>query len=258
MLRQLLMVGAIILYTGCSSKNENAMEKSFKEVIDLGTQMQKTEKVKIVQKGEVKIFLIASYLNGEESAAEEDDKIREKFVISLYQVDDGNITLDSLINADQNITINIPYPESDKRFTRAEKKKRKKGMDKLPVVVKKLSPGDPLLKNIPMINSWSKYYYVEFPPTPKKRFTLTYQNRIYGKIPMPKVSKKSKVKQDKKQNKKSISRVDNNTTVKKKTKLIDKTDSNLSKKIPKQKYYKYRLKFTKKPKYLYSSHKKLF
>ncbi len=237
MLKQLLLVGAVILYAGCSSKNEDAMEKSFEKVIDRGTQMQKTEKIKIIQNDEVKVFLLASYLNGEESAAEEDDTINEKFVVGLYLIDDGNMTREGLINADQNLTINIPYPESDKKFTDEEKMKRKQGMDKLPTTVKKLSSGDPLLKNIPMINSWSTYYYVEFPPTPKKQFSLTYQNRIYGKKPMPMLPAVPKTKQHKKHTEKAGSQ----------------TDSSLT-----PQYYQYRLNFTKQPKYLYGSHKKLF
>jgi len=171
MLRGLFLIGVILFFAGCSSKEENRMNKSFGKVSDFGAGMQKTENIKLREDGEVKIFLTASYLNGKESILDEDKIIKEKFIVGLYQADDVNHT--GLINADQNLTINIQYPKSDKEFTKKEEIKRNKGIDKLPVFVKKLSLDDPLLENVPLVNTWNEYYYVEFPHTKRKKFSLT-------------------------------------------------------------------------------------
>ncbi|MEA3457032.1 MAG: hypothetical protein U9R26_11040 [Campylobacterota bacterium] len=235
MFRELLLIGLIILFAGCSSKDENRMDRSFVKIRDFGEGMQKTENIKLSQDGEVKIFLTATYLNGEESIVDEDNKIKEKFIIGFYQADDVNFT--GLINPDQNLTINIKYQKSDKEYTRAEKIERKKGVDKLPVAVKKLSLNDPLLKYIPLVNTWNNYYYVEFPHTERKTFALTYQNKVYGK------KKKKKNKKEKKTTKGDA-----------KAKQEKKKDE----KIKKQEYKKYKLNFSKKAKYLYQKSKKLF
>ena len=134
MLRGLFLIGVILFFAGCSSKEENRMNKSFVKVSNFGAGMQKTENIKLREDGEVKIFLTASYLNGKESILDEDKIIKEKFIVGLYQADDVNHT--GLINADQNLTINIQYPKSDKEFTKKEEIKRSKGMDKLPLSVK--------------------------------------------------------------------------------------------------------------------------
>ena len=255
MLRGLFLIGVILFFAGCSSKEENHMNRSFGKVSDFGAGMQKTENIKLSKEGEVKIFLTATYLNGEESAADDDKKIKEKFIVGLYQSDDVNYT--GLINTDQNLTINIQYPKSDKEFTRAEKIERRKGVDKLPVSVKELSLDDPLLKNIPLVNTWNSYYYVEFPHTERKMFSLTYQNRVYGKIPM----KKSKRKKDKKKKEKKLAKRDTKAKQEKNQKTKDRKKKSIKekdKKAEKQEYKKYELKFSKKGKYLYQKSKNLF
>jgi len=233
---------------GCGSIHEKRMNRSFDKVSDFGAGMQKTENIKLSEDGEVKIFLTATYLNGEESILDDDKKIKEKFIIGLYQADDVNHT--GLINEDQNLTINIKYPKSDEEFTREERIERRKGIDKLPVSVKKLSLDDPLLKNIPMVNTWNDYYYVEFPHTERKVFSLTYQNKVYGKKKKKKKNKKKKDEKDK--TKKKVTKEDT------KTKQTKKKDKAKKEKAEKQEYKKYRLKFSKKGMYLYQKSKNLF
>jgi len=233
---------------GCGSIHEKRMNRSFDKVSDFGAGMQKTENIKLSEDGEVKIFLTATYLNGEESILDDDKKIKEKFIVGLYQADDVNHT--GLINADQNLTINIKYPKSDEEFTREERIERRKGIDKLPVSVKKLSLDDPLLKNIPMVNTWNDYYYVEFPHTERKVFSLTYQNKVYGKKKKKKKNKKKKDEKDK--TKKKVTKEDT------KTKQTKKKDKAKKEKAEKQEYKKYRLKFSKKGMYLYQKSKNIF
>lgn len=165
---------------GCGSKKEKSLGYSLEQRLVLDKNMQKTERVVIRDVNETKIALTASYLNSSESLEDEDNRVTEKFVVGLYQVTGLDDT--SLINDDQNLTIHIAYPEPKKgqHFNKKERKLRAKGMNKLPIIVKKLSQNDPLLKNRVMVNSWSSYYYVEYPHSIKKKFSLTYQNKIYG------------------------------------------------------------------------------
>jgi len=264
--KQILLLVVILFYAGCASKNEKEMESSFKQVVDQGTRLQKTEKIKIVEDNETKILLTASYLNGEESLNDDKEKVREKFIVGLYQSGDSNYT--GLINPDQNLTINLQYPESDKKFSRKERLKRKKGIDTLPLLVQKLSPSDPKLKDIPMVNDWSDYYYVEFPHTRREQFTLTYQNRIYG----TKIVKKKKKKTQKKKTAASDSQTKKSAD-KKSVKNIDKkiktgAQKKKEKKEGKKKekddivetiqYIKYQMNFSKKGKYLYRGNVKMF
>ena len=226
-IRSIILMSVVLFYSGCTSKNEIAMEKSLSQMGSYGKEMQKTEKLSITDNGEVKVFLTATYLNGKQSVEDEKNQVREKFIIGLYQTGDINTT--GLINKDQNITINVQYPKSDKAFTKAEKIKRSKGMEKLPTLVKKLTPNDPLLKNIPMVNSWSEYYYVEFPHTQNENFALTYQNKIYGKIPLKNNNINKTAKNNKTKEKKEI-----------------------------QQYKKYKMYFSKKYKYLSKGKVNLF
>ncbi len=217
MFGRIFMMGIfIVFYTGCTTKDEILMEKSFAKTTGSSTLMQKTEKIKIGENNEVKISLAVTYLNDEESIMDEKNLVREKFIVNIYRSDAVSGT--GLIDEEQKLTINIQYPESDKEFNRAEKIERDKGIDRLPLKIKKLSLSDPLLKNVPMLNGWNSYYYVEFPHTRRKRFTLVYQNKRYGQ----------------------------------------KAVSESADKTKKPVYTKYRLNFTKREKYLYQKQKNFF
>jgi hypothetical protein len=237
MIRVWLLAVVLILLAGCVSKEEQQMERSFEKVIDKGEQLQKTEKIKIVKNNEVKILLTATYLNGAESLEDEKNRVREKFIIGLYQAGDMNST--GLLNADQNLTINLQYPKTDKKLTKLEKAKRQKGIDRLPLKVQKLSLSDPKLKSVPMVNSWGDYYYVEFPHSKQKQFFLTYQNRVYGtKI----VKKKKSIKV-----KKNTGQVKKDEKSTKKFEIVDEVN-----------VIKYRMGFARKSKYLYKRNVKMF
>lgn len=157
-MREVVILMIVLLYSGCSSKNESKMRKSFQEEIPFNGKLQKSEKLRLYDEGEVKILLTATYLNGEQSLHDENNKkIKEEFVVGLYQSEDVNSA--GLMGREQNLTLD----------------------GKLPVKVKKLSHHDPLLKNIPMVNAWSTYHLVIFPHTEKKIFVLTFDNNMYGK-----------------------------------------------------------------------------
>jgi len=183
MLKELLLFSSIILIVGCSSKSEYNLGVSLDKSLITDKHLQKSEKITIKDSNETKILLTATYLNSEESIFDDKDIVNEKFIIGYYQVD--GIDSGGLISEDQDISIHISYPKPKRRekFTKAQRDERAKGMDKLPLSIKELSYSDPMLKNIPIVNRWSRYYLVEFPHSIDKRFTLTYRNKIYGVKP---------------------------------------------------------------------------
>jgi len=166
------------LILGCSSKNENEMKKSFHNHIKKHTALQKSEKIKLTQNKEVKIALTATYLNPKESLNDKEEKTNEIFIIGLYKSDDT--TAVGFNSNEQNLTLNVQYPKTDKVLTKDEEHQRRRGYDALPLVSKELSYNDPLLSKIPLVNSWTQYYFVEFPYSHRKNFSLVFQNRQFG------------------------------------------------------------------------------
>jgi len=171
------MVLAFLIF-GCSSKNENEMKKSFHNHIKKHTALQKSEKIKLIQNKEVKIALTATYLNAEKSLNDKEEKTKEAFILGLYKSDD--ITAIGFNSNEQNLTLNVQYPKTDKILTKDEEHQRRKGYDAVPLISKELSYNDPLLSKIPLVNSWTQYYFVEFPYSHRKNFSLVFQNKQLG------------------------------------------------------------------------------
>jgi len=245
----------VIFFVGCSSKHEARLDRDLKKTIVTDRHIQKTEKIAIRDVNETKILLTATYLNAESSLEDDRNRVNEKFIIGLYRVD-GIKDMD-LISDEQNLTIHIAYPKPTKRdnFSRKELKKRAKGVDRLPLKVVKLSLDNPLLKNMSLINSWSSYYFVEFPHSIKRRFTLTYQNKTYGftiKKISAKISAKKGIKNSTKKSAKSRvkSGAKNSANSSAKNSANSSAKSNKKEKKEKIVYKKYILRFSKKGKYL--------
>jgi hypothetical protein len=152
-----------------------------------------------------------------------------------------------LIGEGKRLTLNIQYPKTNRDLTKEQKIKRDKGVDRLPLLVKKLSISDPLLSNIPMVNKWSSYFYVEFPHTRREKFTLTYENReLEQKLAGGSVEVLQQQPAEE-------------------LEYINKEESpeELGLKPAKEstdeiEYTKYKLTFTKREKYLYQPNKKLY
>ena len=169
----------ISLFLGCSSKNESSMKRTFDKNIAKHTKLQKSEKIKISLNEEVKVAITATYLNSKESLHDEKNSIHEKFIVGIYQ--SGDIYGVGFSSNEQNITLNIDYPKTDKELTKEEERIRRRGYNALPLISRELSHSDPILSNIPLVNSWTQYYLLEFPHTNRDKFVLIYQNRQLGR-----------------------------------------------------------------------------
>ncbi len=167
-----------LLASGCSSKDENKMKKSFDSNIARHSTLQKSEKIKLSRDKEVKISVTATYLNARESLNDETEEMHEMFIVGVYKSNDT--TAIGLNSNEQNLTLNVQYPKTDKVLNKHEEHTRRKGYDSLPISSKELSYKDPLLSKIPLVNSWTQYYLVEFPYSHKKKFSLVFENKQFG------------------------------------------------------------------------------
>lgn len=179
MFKEVFLSSMLIFFAGCSIKNEENLSKSLDKSLAFDTNMQKSEKIIIKDLNETKIALSLSYINANESIKDMDSSVNEKFIVGLYRAD--GIYSETLLDDKESLSIHIDYPKANhkERLTQKQIVQRAKGRDSLPLVVKRLALSDPLLKNMSMVNSWSSYYYIEFPHSISKTFTITYQNRVY-------------------------------------------------------------------------------
>jgi len=166
------------ILSSCSFKNEKKMQNSFNKHLISQKKLQKSEKIKISEGGETKIALTATYLNGYKSLTDKEEKLREKFIIGIYQSSD--VSARGFKGKEQNLTLHLQYPKTDDKLTRDEEIIRRTGYDATPITMVEIASNSSLLQNIPLVNSWSKYYYIEFPHTYDNQFSLIFQNSQFA------------------------------------------------------------------------------
>jgi len=174
----LVYIILVVLFFGCSFKNEKKMQKDFDKHLISQKKLQNSEKIKISENGETKVALTATYLNGLNSLKDKNGKIKEKFIIGLYQSNDVPIL--GLKSNEQNITLHIVEARGDRDLSDEEERNRRAGYNSLPITAIEINSNSKLLQNIPFINSWSKYYFVEFPHTDNKQFSVIFQNKQFA------------------------------------------------------------------------------
>jgi len=149
-----LMVAAMILLLGCSSKEEKSFTDIYEKNKSYHLQLQKTEKTQLYDGNVTKAMLTATYLFTE--SADLNDTRDEKFIVGINIEDEEERALST---GDYNLTLaGIP-----------------------PKNVKLLAHSDPLLKDISFVSDWSQFYLFTFPHTNRKSFTLVFASDLYGK-----------------------------------------------------------------------------
>ena len=166
------------ILSSCSFKDEKKMQNSFNKHLISQKKLQKSEKIRIFSNGETKIALTATYLNGYESLTDKEEREREKFIIGMYKSSD--VYSIGLKGTEQNLTLHVQYPKTDRSLSFEEEVARRAGYDAVPITMVEIASNSTLLQNIPLVNSWSKYYYIEFPHTYDKEFSLIFQNSQFG------------------------------------------------------------------------------
>jgi len=163
MYRLFLGLMAIALFVGCSSKEEQALMKSYTDKIKYHKHLQQTEKTEFSDENGSIVIVTATYMYTPNY--DKNDLRDETFIIGV-QFDDSDtkhiyFDADKLENNDDAYTVTL------------NGKKAKK--------VEKLTNSDKRLKGISFVTEWGDYYLVTYPHNRGKKFKLVLENNIYGK-----------------------------------------------------------------------------
>ncbi|MDQ7046777.1 MAG: hypothetical protein Q9M39_03855 [Sulfurovum sp.] len=133
MLRLYIACVGIVLFLGCTSKEETALMKSYTKNINYHKQLQKTEKIQLYENNITKVMLTATYLYT--AVADKNDTRHEVFIIGLHLEDEDSEALhySLLLNTKKSIK------------------------------VEELSTDDTRLQQISFVSDWGLYYLVTFP-----------------------------------------------------------------------------------------------
>jgi len=162
MLRLFLGLIVIALFVGCSSKKEQALLNSYKENIKYHKYLQQTEKAELSDANSSVAILTATYMYTPNF--DKKDRRKEVFIVGV-QFEEPEIS--TLIFDKKSISDDV----NEYTLTLNGKKATK---------VVRLNKNDKRLKGISFITDWGKYYEVTFPHT-GKRFSLVFENKMYGK-----------------------------------------------------------------------------
>ena len=150
----LLILSAVVLLTGCSTKEQESLMQAYEKDKNYHMQLQKTEKTQLYEGETTKAMLTATYLFKENRDI--NDTRDEIFIVGIYvEEEEGSL----LNNKGYILTLNKVAPKSSKL----------------------LKENDPLLKDISFVSEWSQFYLVTFPHTSSKSFKLIFKSDIYGK-----------------------------------------------------------------------------
>ncbi len=162
MLRLFLGLIVIALFVGCSSKEEQALLNSYTQKIKYHKYLQQTEKAELSDGNSSVAILTATYMYTPNF--EKKDKRKEVFIVGVAfeEPEESTLNFDKKSVSDNvneyTLTLN------GKKATKAVR----------------LNDNDKRLKGISFITDWGEYYEVTFPHT-GKRFSLVFENKMYGK-----------------------------------------------------------------------------
>jgi len=154
MIKMMLLLIAFALFTGCSSKEQEALMQLYNKDKNYHMKLQKTEKIQLYDGQATKAMLTATYLF--EQSVDKNDTRDEVFIVGIYVEDEEK---SSFTDEGYTLTLDEAAPKS----------------------IKLLKESDPLLKEISFVSEWSQFYVVIFPHTSRKSFKLVFESDIYGK-----------------------------------------------------------------------------
>jgi len=150
MFRLLVGVMGIILFLGCTSKEETALMKSYTEKINYHKKLQRTEKIQLYENNVTKVMLTATYLYT--PTEEKNDKRDEVFIVGVH----------------------IDEETDEKGYSLLLNGKEAKE-------VKVLKENDIRLKELSFISQWGDYYLLTFPHVKGKKLSLVFESEQYGR-----------------------------------------------------------------------------
>lgn len=150
----------VLLFVGCSSKEEQALVKSYTENMEYHKHLKQTEKAELFNGDTSAAILTATYIFTPTFG--KNDMRDEVFIVGV-QFEDPEV---STINFDKKATGNT----NEYTLTLKGKKAKK---------VLHLNPNDKRLNGVSFVTDWGEYYEVTYPHT-GKRFSLVFKNKQYG------------------------------------------------------------------------------
>ncbi len=138
-----------IFFLGCSSKDDSALLKQLNENSTRFSSLQQTKNIKVVQEDRIFGFVSLTYLY-EKGMVDYDDTSDERFVVGIYHQEDDFGKWSLRLN------------------------------DKEPNKIEALEQNSGYLQDLPLINSWTKYYLVTFEHTKSKDINLLYEDPALG------------------------------------------------------------------------------
>jgi hypothetical protein len=164
---------SVALLVGCSSKEEQALVKSYKKNMAYNKHLQQTEKVELTDSNDTVMAIVtATYMYTPNF--EKNDTRNETFIVGVtFEEPDYSsmvFTNKTINSAD---TYSLTMQGKNALHSRS------------------LSPNDKKLKGISFVTQWGKYYEVTYPHIESKQLSLTLKNSIYGnrKLNFAKVAK---------------------------------------------------------------------
>jgi hypothetical protein len=159
------------MFAGCASPEELKLSRDFEGQGYRKVALQKSDKVEIYRNGEVETRLIASYLNGGTSSLQ---AVNEKFVIGLYRTQNAEYDEVELIEA---MRMQVSLPNDEKRLSTSDRKlleaynkewghaveAKEIRINAKPISIHRLASDAAILQHLFLTNSWTDYFYVEFP-----------------------------------------------------------------------------------------------
>ena len=150
-MKKFILILSIIIFSGCVQDRSFGI---FTKDIIYQRAIKNTQKGDIINSQETKAILIASYLNPIYS----EFKDKEYFYIGIYINDELSNENSTLEDINYTLTLN----------------------NLKPISIKETQKNDKFKKELAFINSWFKYYIVEFDKSKDKDLNLTFNYHKFG------------------------------------------------------------------------------
>jgi len=161
MYKNILLLAILFVITGCSIREESNIAQLFKKDDIYHISLLNTQKAQLIASLETKALMTVTYLNPVYAHAncknyQMSIENGEYFFVGVYI---NNSKTHHFDNKGYSLTLN--------------------GVN--PMEVKELDKDDPLRYEMPMVDNWSTYYRVKFPPSNMKKFSLIFESDRFGK-----------------------------------------------------------------------------
>ncbi|SFV64669.1 hypothetical protein MNB_SV-12-108 [hydrothermal vent metagenome] len=161
MYKKIVLLFTLLLITGCNIKDNSNIEQLFRKDDIYHISLLNTQKAQLIASLETKALLTATYLNPVYAHANCKNfrisiKNGEYFFIGVYI---NNSKTHHFNSKGYSLTLDGVKP----------------------IEIKELDKDDPLRYEMPMVDNWSTYYKVKFPPSNLKKFHLIFESDRFGK-----------------------------------------------------------------------------